>query len=540
LLSPLSIFCSVPRYILGEAPECRGFFVAAGFNSAGIANAAGAGILTAEWLTSGHPDRDVWGIDIRRFAPFHAAPAFLRDRVAEVLGLHYQMPWPRREMQSARGLRCTPLHAAHTAAGAVFGQKFGWERVNYFVPPELSNAKEARNAAAVPTIASPPSWLEYARREHLHTRSHVSLFDLSSFAKILVQGAGAQALLDKLCCANLAMDVAGAPGGIAQASRVVYTGMLNEHGGGYEADVTVSRIGPDSYLVVSPTAQATRDADHIRRHVRTGDDVRVSDVSGSYSVLALMGPQSRELLTRLTTAALDDASFPFGTSQCLHVGHVAVRANRVTYVGELGYELYVPPDGALALYNALHAAANGEWREIDKASESGMGRDQPSGPHIALRDGGYYAVDSLRLEAGYRAWGHELGVSDTPLEAGLAFTVDWSKPFLGREKLLEKRAAGFTQRLVCLHVAATDLPLWGSEPIMRDGVTVGNVTSAGYAHSVGGQVALGYVSHPDASKLGFVKTGVYHINVGGTLLPATASLKPLLDPKRRVQGDYTK
>jgi 4-methylaminobutanoate oxidase (formaldehyde-forming) len=316
--------------------------------------------------------------------------------------------------------------------------------------------------------------------------------------------------------------------------------MLNEHSGGYEGDVTVSRIGPESYLVVSPTAQATRDADHIRRHVGAADDVRITDVSGSYSVLALMGPRSRELLQRLTTSALDDASFPFGTSQCLFVGHVAVRANRVTYVGELGYELYVPPDGALALYNALHSAAKGTWREIGQGSESGMGHDQPSGPHIALCDAGYYAVDTLRLEAGYRAWGHELGVHDTPLEAGLAFTVDWSKPFLGKEKLLKMRTAGFTQRLICFHVAATDLPLWGSEPIVRDGVTVGNVTSAGYAHSVGGQVALGYVSHPDASKTGFVKTGVYHINVGGTLLPAVASLKPLVDPKRRVQGDYSK
>ena len=451
------------------------------------------------------------------------------------------MPWPRRELQSARGLRCTPLHAAHTAAGAVFGQKFGWERVNYFVPPDLACGTEAaRNAAAVPTIASPPNWLEHARREHLHTRLHVSLFDLSSFAKILVQGTHAKALLDKLCCANLAMEVVGAPQGIAQASRVVYTGMLNEHSGGYEGDVTVSRIGPESYLVVSPTAQATRDADHIRRHVGAADDVRITDVSGAYSVLALMGPRSRELLQRLTTSALDDASFPFGTSQCLFVGHVAVRANRVTYVGELGYELYVPPDGALALYNALHSAAKGTWREIGQGSESGMGHDQPSGPHIALCDAGYYAVDTLRLEAGYRAWGHELGVHDTPLEAGLAFTVDWSKPFLGKEKLLKMRTAGFTQRLICFHVAATDLPLWGSEPIVRDGVTVGNVTSAGYAHSVGGQVALGYVSHPDASKTGFVKTGVYHINVGCTLLPAVASLKPLVDPKRRVQGDYSK
>ena len=319
------------QYILGEAPECSGFFVAAGFNSAGIANAAGAGILTAEWMTSGHPNRDVWGVDIRRFAPFHANAIFLRDRCAEVLGLHYQMPWPRRELASARGLRRTPLYDEHRSKGAVFGQKFGWERVNYFV-----ESQEARAAAAVPTVATPPNWLRHAKQEHLHTRTAVSLFDVSSFAKIHVSGADALALLQRVCCANMEMDVAGsAPS--AAASRVVYTGMLNAHAAGYEADVTVSRVARDRYLIVSPTAQATRDVDHLRRHVPPGAAVTIDDVSSSYSVLALMGPHSRDLLRRLVVhpADLDNEAFPFGMSRALDVGHVAARVARVTYVGEL-------------------------------------------------------------------------------------------------------------------------------------------------------------------------------------------------------------
>jgi len=346
------------------------------------------------------------------------------------------------------------------------------------------------------------------------------------------------------------MDVPGAPSS-QQASRVVYTGMLNAHSAGYEADVTVSRIGHDRFLLISPTAQATRDVDHLKRHVPDGAHVNIDDVTSAYSVLALMGPHSRQLLERLVRdpSYLTNEAFPFGTSRRLDVGHISARVARVTYVGELGYELYVPPECSRALYEALYSAAEGSWKQVgmqvggyaSEEEEEEGGSGSVAEP-IDLRDGGYYAIDSLRLEAGYRAWGHELGVSDTPLDAGLGFTVDWSKEsFIGREALLKLKEDPSlrTNRLVTLHVPDEATPLWGSEPILRDGEVVGNLTSVGYAHSVGGQVGLGYLKHADAAKKGFVKAGSYQIDAGGQLLPATATLKPLIDSKPRVQGDYS-
>jgi 4-methylaminobutanoate oxidase (formaldehyde-forming) len=341
----------------------------------------------------------------------------------------------------------------------------------------------------------------------------VSLFDVSSFSKLEVKGANAEGLMQRLCCAD-----------VSPRDRCVYTGMLNERGG-YESDCTVTRTGPETFMVVSPTAQGTRDADWIRRHLpEGGGGISVSDVTGSLSVLAVMGPQSRDLLQRLTSVPLDNESFPFGASREAYLGYVALRASRVTYVGELGWELYVPSECALMLYEQLHEAA-------------------ASAPGAELRDCGYFAIDTLRIEKGYRAWGHELGLADTPLEAGLGFTVDWSKEFIGKAALAEQKAqgaAGLGQRVVSLHTQHVDLPIWGSEPIMRNGEVVGNVTSAGYAPSAGGQVAMGYVAHADAGQKGFIGAGSYHIDVGGTLLPATASLRGVFDPKnRRVHGDYT-
>jgi hypothetical protein len=277
-------FTTDNQFILGEAPECRGFYVAAGFNSAGIANAAGAGILMSDWMTEGAPTRDVWNVDIRRFGHFHSSPQFLRDRVQEVLGLHYAMPWPRKELQSARGLRRSPLFDAYKKKGASFGQKFGWERVNYFAGDDDDLAAVERSY----TIDTPPAWLAYVAAEHRHTRTQVSLFDVSSFAKISVKGPDAEALMQRLCCAS-----------VKEEGRCHYTGMLNRRGG-YETDCTVTRLGACEFLVVSPTAQATRDVDWIRRNILLGKEhVAITDVTNSTCVLALMGPQSRELVLNL-------------------------------------------------------------------------------------------------------------------------------------------------------------------------------------------------------------------------------------------------
>lgn len=499
-------------YILGTPAECRGCYVAAGFNSAGIANAAGAGILLSEWIDNGgHATRDVWDVDIRRFGAFHRAPEFLRDRVQEVLGLHYAMPWPRKELSSARGLRLSPLYDAHREKGAVFGQKFGWERVNYFRSQDDVDADEEERY----TIDEPPSWLDNVRSEHQHCRSHVAVFDVTSFAKLLVQGPDAEALMQRLCCAD-----------VGTIGKATYTGMLNEEGG-YETDCTVTRLDETTFYVVSPTAQATRDADWIRRNVRVGDVsnrefVTITDVTSATSVLAVMGPRSRDLLSRLTFEDLSNESFPFGTVRDVSLGYTAARLCRMTYVGELGYEIYVPTESTRTLYEALHDASSSK------------------GEDLQLRDCGYYAIDSLRCEKGYRAWGHELSVVDNPFEAGLSFTIDWGKDFLGKARLDTLRTQPLRQRLFSFVTDETGLPIWGGEPILLNGEAVGNVTSANYAHTIGGQIAMGYVAHDDVGTKGFARNaGVFEIDVGGTRLPVRPTLRPAFDPKNsRVQGNY--
>jgi heterotetrameric sarcosine oxidase gamma subunit len=268
----------------------------------------------------GEPTRDVWGVDIRRFGEFHKSPTFLRDRVQEVLGLHYAMPWPRKELQSARGLRKTPLFGELEKKGAVFGQKFGWERVNYFIQ---GDEDEKERVSSTYTVDKPPAWLNYVRDEHIHTRTKVSLFDVSSFAKLKVKGKDAEKAMQRLCCAD-----------VSELNRAVYTGMLNERGG-YETDCTVTRLAEDEFIVVSPTAQATRDADWMRRNIEDwnmNDSVQVSDISSSMCVLALMGPRSRDLLSEIMLQKLDDESFPFGTVRDVSIGHVAARLCRMTYV----------------------------------------------------------------------------------------------------------------------------------------------------------------------------------------------------------------
>ena len=474
--------------------------VAAGLNSAGIANAAGVGQTLSEWIVEGQPSRDVWGVDIRRFGAFHRSPEFLRDRCAEVLGLHYAMPWPRKEVQSARNLRLTALHETHKANGAKFGQKFGWERVNYYAPGDDEVEHDHK-------IDSKPGWMKYAKAEAQHCRENVALFDVSSFAKLLVKGTGAEPSMQRLCC-----------GDVSVVDRAVYTGMLNEEGG-YESDCTVTKLGDDEFLVVSPTGSATRDADWIRRHL-TGDATLV-DVSNQLAVFAVMGPESLNLLKACVTEPSVFDDLPFGASRALDIGHAAsVRAQRITYVGELGFELYVPVESAAHVYRSLHAAS-------------------AEHPTADLRDCGYYSIDSLRTEKAYRAWGHELDPFVTPFEAGLGFTIDWSKDFIGKDALAKKKTQPLTQRVVALHTHEEDLPIWGNEPVLRDGELVGNVTTANYAHSLGGQVALAIVKHPEVGAKGFVKAGTYEIDVGGTRLKATGSLRPPFDPKhKRPQGIY--
>ena len=391
------------QFILGEAPELANFFVAAGFNSVGIASAGGAGRALAEWIVAGTPTSDLTSVDIRRFAPFNGNVTWLHDRVAEILGLHYEIPWPNREMTTARPFRRSPVHHLLVAANANFGSRMGWERANFFAPAGVDPAIEY--------TWGKPNWLPWSAAEQVSTRTGVTVFDQTSFSKYLFVGADAEAALQWLCTADVAVE----PG------RTVYTGMLNARGT-YESDVTVTRIAADEYLIVSSAATTERDKDHIRRNLPAGAHASVVDVTSSLAVFGVMGPQSRALLATLTTADLSNDAFPFGTSQLIPLGYATVRATRITYVGELGWELYVPAEFAVGVYEDLMAAG----------AEFGVAR------------GGYYAIESLRLEKGYRAFGRELTPNDNPVEAGLLFACKLGTDigFLGRDAVQRAKADG--------------------------------------------------------------------------------------------------
>jgi heterotetrameric sarcosine oxidase gamma subunit len=481
------------QFILGEAPELDSFFVGAGFNSVGIATAGGAGRALAEWIVNGAPTSDLTGVDIRRFAPFNGNNRWLHDRVAEVLGLHYEIPWPNREMTTARPFRRSPVHHLLQAANANFGSRNGWERANFFAP-----------AGADPAIEytwGKPNWLAWSAAEQTTTRTAVTVFDQTSFSKYVMVGPDAEAALQWLCTADVGVEV----------GRAVYTGMLNDRGT-YESDVTVTRTGADEYFIVSSAATTERDKDHIRRSLPPGLTASLVDVTSAYAVFGVMGPNSRELLSALTSADLSDEAFPFGTSRRIALGYATVRATRITYVGELGWELYVPAEFAVGVYEDL-------MREGERL---GVGR------------GGYYTIESLRLEKGYRAFGRELTPSENPVEAGLLFACKLKTDidFLGRAAVEKAKAEGARRKLVSFAVENADAMLWGGELVLRDGAVAGQVTSAAWGQTVGGCVGLAYVRAQDNAVIDaeWVNAGDYQVNVGGSLHPVSVSLRPIYDP----------
>ena len=480
------------NFILGEAPELRNFYVGAGFNSMGIASAGGAGMALAEWIVNGEPTMDLWPVDIRRFARFNGNDTWLHDRVRETLGLHYKMPWPNRELESARPFRRSPLYASLAAKNACFGSKMGWERPNYFAPSA---------AAAQPDYTfGQPKWLEWSGIEHRACRDAVALFDMTSFSKFLVKGRDAEAVLQYMVANDVAVPV----------GQTVYTGMLNERGT-YESDFTLTRLARDQYLVVTGSAQTTRDFDFIERRIPHDKHCTIVDVTGMHAVLAVMGPRSRELLQSVSKADWSNAGFPFATSREVDIGYATVRATRLTYVGELGWELYVPVEFAAGVYETLHGA----------------------GGRCGLVDAGYYAIDSLRIEKSYRAWGRELTPERNPFEAGLAFACKLAKdiPFRGRDALLRMKTEGITRRIVALTLDAPEAMLWGGEAILRDGQPAGFVTSAAYGHTLGQPVALGIIQRTEAAvDNDFIASGRFEVDLAGELLPARAHLRAPVDP----------
>lgn len=481
------------NFILGEAPELKNFFVGAGFNSMGIASAGGAGKALAEWIVNGSPTMDLWPVDIRRFDRFNGNDKWLCERVKEVLGLHYAMPWPNRELHSARPFRRSPLYHILEAKGACFGSKMGWERANWFAPEGVEPVTEYS--------FDRQNWFDYSAAEHYAARNAVAIFDQTSFSKFVVEGRDAVSVLQHVC----ANDIDVKPG------VSVYTGMLNEKGG-YESDFTVTRLDATRFFIVTGSAQTVRDVDWIKKN--TPDDAHcvITDVSAQYACFGLMGPNARKLLKKISKADFSNAAFPFSTMQEIDVGFATVRAARMTYVGELGWELYIPTEFAVAVYE-----------EICKAGED-----------LGLKDAGYYALESLRVEKGYRAWSRELTPDFTPLEAGLSFAVKFDKEadFIGKEALLKKKADGFDRRLIIFTLADSEPLLHGGELILRDDKPVGEIKSASYGHTVGSAVGMGYVTNKGATvNKDYLESAKFEINAGGNIYAAIPHLRTPYDPK---------
>jgi 4-methylaminobutanoate oxidase (formaldehyde-forming) len=478
LLNGPESFTPDGHFILGEAPGLSGFFVCAGFNSGGIANSGGAGRLTAEWIIAGEPTADLWEVDIRRFAPFYGNTRHLAERTVETLGLHYAMRWPRQETESVRPLRRSPLYDRLKTAGAQFGAKLGWERALYFGP-------EGRLSF------SAPGWLDAVRAEQRAVRKDVAIFDQTSFAKFRLQGPDALRVLQRLCANQ--MDVS--PG------KVVYTALLNRRGG-FESDLTVTRLGEDSFFIVTGTAQATRDADWIRR--RIGDDRTVlTDVTSSWSVLSVMGPKADALLHAVGAHDLPAAT---NTTAMIDLGHAIAMASRVAYVGGPGYELYVGTEFAATAYDTLVEA----------------------GAAHGLRNAGYHALDALRIEAGRRGFGAELSPDDTPLEAGLMYAVklDKNSDFVGREALTRQRENGCQKRLGLFRVDDPKAFPWGGEGLLRDGKPVGEVTSAGFSDLLGTSLVMSYVRAEHKIDRDYAMSGSYELDIAGERVKVTPLAKP--------------
>jgi heterotetrameric sarcosine oxidase gamma subunit len=474
------------RYYLGEAPEVQGYWIAAGYNSIGIVSSGGAGQALAHWITEGEPPFDLWEVDIRRAQPFQKNRKYLKERVSETLGLLYADHFPYRQMATSRGVRRSPIHDHLEARGAVFGEVAGWERANWFA--NEGQEREYRYSW------KRQNWFLNQRAEHMAVRERAGLFDMTSFGKIRIEGRDACAFLNRISSAQ--MDVA--PG------RIVYTMFLNDRGG-IEADLTVTRLSETAYLAVVPGATLQRNLAWMRAHV--GDDFAViTDVTAAESVLCLMGPQSRDVLAKVSPNDFNNAAHPFGQAREIEIGMGLARAHRVTYVGELGWELYIPTDQTAHVFEALMEAA----------------------PDLKLC--GLHTLDSCRIEKAYRHWGHDITDEDHVLEAGLGFTVSGKKPaFIGRDAVLRKEQLGRDRRMVQFRLQEPEPLLFHNEAIVRDGKIVGPVTSGNYGHFLGAAIGLGYVpakGQTDADLLG----STYEIEVAGRRHAAIASLVPMYDP----------
>ncbi len=499
-------------YILGEAPNLPGLFVGAGFNSIGIQSAGGAGMALAHWIIDGEPPMDLSDVDIRRFERFQGTEPYLRARTVEGLGLLYAPHWPHYQYETARGIRRSPFHDRLADEGACFGSAAGWERPMFYARPEAG-------VEAVHEYSwDRQNWHEANAAEHHAVREGVGLFDLTSFAKFSVKGRDAAAVLDRLSAGDVAGDV----------GRSVYTQWLNE-AGGIEADLTVSRIAEDEFWVIGGAATRVRDLHRIEWAIAhhgggspLGAAATVTDITSAYAVLAIMGPQAREALQPLTGNDLSEDGFAFGTHQEIQLGSALVRANRMSYVGELGWELYVPTEFAVHVYDTIMNAPS-------TAELAGPDADG-AGPDGGIQLCGYHTLNSLRFEKGYRHWGHDITPDDSPVQAGLGFAVAWDKPgdFIGRASLEAERQAGATRRLVQIAVHNEAALLHHNEPLYRNGERVGYVTGGMWGHTVGAAVGMGWAYRGEKVTADWVDEAEWAVELPGGLVEANVQLRPWL------------
>lgn len=480
------------RYHLGEAPELRNYFVAAGFNSVGIQSAGGAGKMLAEWIKKGHAPQDLWDVDIRRNMPFQGTQKYLEERTTESLGLLYETHFPFKQYKTARGVRRSVLHEQLKAQGAVFGTENGWERANWF-------AKEGQEAEYELSFGR-QNWFENNREEHEAVRNAVGVIDQSSFSKYQVEGPDAESYLNRICSNNVSVAV----------GKMVYTQWLNDRGG-IEADVTVTRLGEDRFLVVSGVACQNRDMDWLRRNKPSDAMVIFTDVTSAYAVVTVMGPKSRDTLSKLTRADMSNEAFPFANSREIELGYAMVRASRITYVGELGWELYIPTEYAPSVYELVLEA----------------------GEEFGIRPYGYHTMNSLRMEKCYRHWGHDITDEDTALEAGLGFASDFEKEggFIGKEALLAQKADGpLKKRFIAFQFENPEPLCYHEEPIYANGKIVGRTTAGMFGHTVGATIAMGYVEHDAGVTKEWLDNTDFEIEVECERYKVTPTLRSFYDP----------
>ncbi len=482
--------------VVGEAPELKNYFVAAGLNSIGILTGGGLGRVLAHWILTGRPDVDVTGFNIDRLHSYQSNPEYRRIRTVESLGMVYKCHYPSRSMQTARGCKRSAVHDRLAARGAYFKDVSGWEGADWYAPPGVEPRADALSWGR-------QNWFPYWQAEHQATREGVILMDMSFMAKFLVQGRDAGRLLNVIS----ANQVDG-PAGV-----ITYTQWLNQDGK-LEADLTVTKLDDDRYWVVASDTAHRHAETWMRRHFPEGSHAFVTDVTSGYAQLNVQGPRSRELLAQVTSADVSNEAFPFRTAREIDVGFARVLCVRITYLGELGYELYIPSEQAVHVYERLVAAGEG----------------------VGLRHAGLKALASLRMEKAYRDYGHDIDNTDSVLEAGLGFAVDLKKPggFIGRDAVLAKKAAGpLTRRLVQVLVKDPEPLLFHAEPVRRDGRAVGYIRAASYGFTLGGAVGLAMIDAGEPLDQAYLDRGSWEVDIAGRLYPAVASLRPLYDPDMR-------